>query len=129
MSIVAKSESVPVTISTYTLYCESFRAEGNTNWSEKSTVSGGDIISNTAKRAMSLKLSGRICDVLQPVGFIVSINTLMSTGSAVNIEYRGVIFSNCRIVGFTADDSDTDCLEVSVSLITADSPYFREASE
>ena len=129
MSIIVSGESTPVSIDTYTVYCESFTAECNKIFSEKSTISGSDVISQGCKKAMTLKLTGRICDVLQPLSFVVSMNSLINSNTGISIEYKGVIFSNCLVTAFTADDSEADYLKVSVSLITADNPVYKEVSQ
>lgn len=118
MSIINIHESVPVNIGDIVLYCEKFKATGVKNYSEQNTVSGDVTITNYGKKAVRLTFSGRICDENNPLGFLVYVNNLMGNTGTFSIEYKNVIFGDCRIQSFVTDDNNDDFISATVTVIS-----------
>ncbi|MBP3309214.1 MAG: hypothetical protein J6L05_00155 [Ruminococcus sp.] len=111
-------EALPVEIGSFRLYCEEFKASGVRSFSETASVSGDDIISNSCPKAAKVTFSGRICDEESPLGFIVYADNMMRSAAELDISYRGVEFSGCRIQSFSAEDRGEDYISASITLIT-----------
>ncbi len=118
MSIINIHESVPVKIGDIVLYCEKFKASGVKNYSEQNTVSGDVTITNYGKKAVRLTFSGRICDENNPLCFLVYVNNLMENTGTFSIEYKNVIFGECRIQSFVTDDNNDDFISATVTVIS-----------
>ncbi len=118
MSIINIHKSVPVKIGDIVLYCEKFKASGIKNYSEQNTVSGDVTITNSGKKAVRLIFSGRICDESNLLYFPVYINNLMEDNGTFNIEYKNVIFGECRIQSFVTDDNNDDFISATVTVIS-----------
>lgn len=111
-------EAVPVEIGELRLYCEEFKAAGVRSFSETASVSGVDVITNSCPKAMKITFSGRICDEESPLGFITYANNMMRSADELDISYRGVEFSGCRIQSFSAEDRGEAYISASITLIT-----------
>lgn len=119
MNEISLREAIPVTIGYMELYCESFKATAVTDLSEQPTVSGDNLITNRSKKSTRLVFKGRVYNENQPLRFLVIANT-MSNPSGYTIEYRGMVFKNCVIYGFTVEDKGDDFVYVSVTVATPD---------
>ncbi|MDE5770427.1 MAG: hypothetical protein K2I06_02190 [Ruminococcus sp.] len=129
MSIINIHESVPVNIGDVVLYCEKFRASGIKNYSEQNTVSGDVTITNSGKKAIRLTFSGRIYNENNPIGFLVDINNLMKNDYTFSIEYKNVIFGECRVQSFVTDDNNDDFISATVTVISTEADMKNEESE
>ncbi len=119
MNELCRRESIPVTIGYMELYCESFKASSVSDLSEQSTVSGENIITNRSRKSTRLVFKGRVYNETIPLQFLFIANT-MDNPSGYTIEYRGMIFNNCIIYGFTVEDKGDDFVYVSVTVATPD---------
>lgn len=119
LSVISAKTPAPVALGGFTLFCESFSAERTRAFSEQNT-SGGDIVfSNTGKKAMRITLKGRIYDEALPTGFLIAADNLINSGESFNVEYRGALFSGCRMLSFASEDKGEDFIYATVVLITA----------
>ena len=125
-TVISTRKAVPVAIGSVTLYCESFRAAAAMTVTEASAVSGGGIVTNSAPRCEKLTFTGRIADEEQPLGAVMELNNMLRAPEPFDVEYRGLVFPDCVIQSFTADDNGCDYIEVSVTLIT---PELTEQAE
>ncbi len=123
MSIINIHESVPVNIGGVTLYCEKFRASRARNFSENNTVSGDVVFTNSGKKAVRLMFSGRICDENNPVSFLVNINNLMKNNSTFSIEYKNIVFGQCRVQSFVTDDNNDNFISATVTVISTEADF------
>lgn len=128
MSIINIRESVPVQIGDVVLYCEKFKASGVKNFSEQNTVLGDEVITNSGKKTIRLTFSGRICDENNPVGFIVNINSMMESTDTFDIEYKNVVFGQCRVQSFIIDDNNDDFISAVVTVISTEAGMENEES-
>lgn len=119
MNELCRREAVPVTIGYMELYCESFKASSVSDLSEQPTVSGDNLITNRAKKSTRLVFKGRVYNEQYPLQFLIIANT-MGNPSGYTIEYRGMVFKNCIIYGFTVEDKGDDFVYVSVTVATPD---------
>ncbi len=117
ITAVTPAESVRVTISYMELFCTGFQAFSETNLSEQPTVSGENVITNRAKTSTRLVFRGKVHDESKPLRFLCIGNT-MENPSGYTIEYRGMIFKNCIIYGFTFDNNGGDDSDVTVTVVT-----------
>lgn len=119
MNELCRREAIPVTIGYMELYCESFKASAVSDLAEQPTVSGGNVITNRSKKSTRLVFKGRVYNETVPLQFLFIANT-MNNPSGYTIEYRGMIFKNCIIYGFTVEDKGDDFVYVSVTVATPD---------
>lgn len=129
MSIINIHESVPVNIGGVVLYCEKFKASGVKNYSEQNTVSGDVTVTNSGKKAIRLTFSGRICNENNPIDFLVSVNNLMKNNNTFSIEYKNIIFGQCRVQSFVTDDNNDDFVSATVTVISTEADVKDEESE
>lgn len=108
------------------IYCDKFKAEGARAFSEKNTVNGKSIFSNSAKRAMKISIEGRVYDGERPFNIMDSLNAYIFLDSECDVEYRGITFGKCHVQSFRLEDKGGDFLSCSVTLLTAQLPV-REA--
>lgn len=127
MSEICSREAVPVAIGQLTLYCESFRASANTVLYEQPTVIGGTVITNSCAKATKLTLAGRIYCGNGDLAVLTEINN-MNGSSGYTVEYRGVSFPDCTVVGYSAEDRGDDMLYVTLTLATEDEAEDAEVS-
>jgi hypothetical protein len=120
-------EAEPVAIGSYTLYCERFSASAARDISETSTVTGNGIITGDGQRASRLTFSGRVCDENEPLSFLRYIGNMIRGSTSINIEYRGIVFSGCRLQKYEVEDNGDDSINASVTFITEN--IFSEAEE
>ena len=113
-------EAVPVTIGGVTLYCESFKASAVRNISENAATNGNTVITNNSSRSTKLIFSGRICTDNSPDDFIYSFNELVHSAAPFLVSYMGLDFNNCHMLAYTFNDKGGEWVDVSVTLITAD---------
>ncbi len=116
MSIINPQESVPVNIGNFVMYCEKFKVTGTKSFSEQNTVSGNEIVTNSGKKAVRIVLNGRISGD-NPLEFIVNMNNLMYNSDNISIEYKNVIFNQCQIQSFVADDQNNNYISVTLTII------------
>ena len=119
MSEICSREAVPVSVGQLTLYCESFKAAANTVLYEQPTVIGGTVITNSCAKATKLTLAGRIYCGNGDLAVLTEINN-MNGSSGYTVEYRGVSFSDCVVIGYSAEDRGDDMLYVTLTLATED---------
>lgn len=119
ITVVTPAEPVNVTIGYMELACSSFQAFSETNLYEQPTVSGDNLITNRAKSSTRLVFKGRVHNENQPLRFLGIANT-MSNPTGYTIEYRGMLFKNCVIYGFTFDNNGSDDSDVTVTVVTPD---------
>lgn len=119
MSEICSREAVPVSVGQLTLYCESFRAAADTVLYEQPTVIGGTVITNSCAKATKLTLAGRIYCGDGDLAVLTEINN-MNGSSGYTVEYRGVSFSDCVVIGYSAEDRGDDMLYVTLTLATED---------
>lgn len=124
MSCTAKlssREAIPVNIGeNLTIWCEEFKASAVKSFSEEATVTGNPTITNSCPHSLKITFSGRICNEESPILFVHNANNLLRTQAGFNIEYRGLIFNQCRIQSFNTADGGEDFIKASITLITAE---------
>lgn len=123
MSIAAKlssRESVSVSIGDITVWCEEFKASAVKSFSEEATVSGNTALTNSCPHSMKLTFSGRICSEDSPLSFVMNANNMLRTQESFDVEYRGLLFSKCRVQSFSAEDKGEDFINASLTLVTAE---------
>ena len=113
---LTEREAVPVTFGSFTLWCESFRAEETRSVSEKATVDGKSLVTNSFPKLMKLTFCGRICDEASPLGFVAAAGGMLRNGTVFSTSYRGLAFTGCRVQSFKAEDKGEAyiCAEISV---------------
>ena len=127
--MINEREAVPVDISGYVLYCEEFKASGNTVYSEQPSVTGASLITNTHKKAARITFSGRVYDETSPLAFVSYIGNVSGTVSGLTITYRGLTFRNCSVQSYTAEDRGEGFIRASVTVITAENILAGAESE
>lgn len=125
-AVISPKVSYPVHIGSLLLYCEQFKAVGLRSFTEKNTINGDTVFTDTGRKALRLTVKGRICNLRYPVGTLVIADTVLREGTAFTMEYRGVTFSNCRLQAFTAEDTGENYIDCSATVITSDHPEFAE---
>ena len=118
MNIISSNEPIPVQIGNFTIYCEKFKAVGTKVFSEQNTVSGGEIITNSGKKAVRITFSGRICGDNQ-MNFIADSNNLMCSTEKFSVEYKNIIFGQCQMQSFSVDDQNNNFISVNITLISS----------
>lgn len=108
--------NIPVKIGNFVIYCEKFKSSGVKNFSEQNTVSGEEIISNSGKKAVRITFSGRICSE-NPLEFLAEMNSMMYGNENLNIEFKNLIFSKCRVQSFVVDDENKGYVSAVITLI------------
>lgn len=126
---ISQREAVPVSIGSITLWCEEFKAEGSRIFSEAPSVSGDDIITNSAPKAMKLSFSGRISGGASPLAIIADISYMLRNNVSFSTGYRGLSFTDCRIQSFRAEDKGDDFIYASITLITPAPAAVNEVTE
>lgn len=116
--IISDKTAFPVTIGTFTLFCESFTAARNSFFSETASVSGSPVQSGCGQRSLRITLKGRVYDETSPCGFLVSLDGIMCLGQKLSITYRDAVFSDCTIVAVSAEDKGEDFSYAAVTLVT-----------
>lgn len=118
ISVISAKKPVPVAFGDFTLFCENFSAERSRAFTEQTTSGGGIVFSNTGKKAMRITLKGRIYDENLPTSFIIAADSLICSNESFDIEYRGALFSGCRLLSFSSEDKGEDFIYAAVTLIT-----------
>lgn len=108
--------NTPVKIGNFVIYCEKFKSSGVKNFSEQNTVSGEEIIANSGKKAVRIIFSGRICSE-NPLEFLPEINNMMYSNENLNIEFKDIIFSKCRVQSFVVDDENKGYVSAVITLL------------
>ena len=108
--------AVPVDIGTMKLYCEEMSISGKRVIAEASTVSGSDTVTNTSPRCDCITLKGRTFDEEKPLHSAALLDQLLRSSSLLTVQYRGLVFNNCRILSFAVSDSGRDFVDVTVVL-------------
>lgn len=107
-----------VVIGSLKMYCESFKASQNAVLSERSTVNGDTLITNKLRRAARLTFSGRLpADDLSMIE-VGKLNNLIGC-AGISITYRGLAFSDCTVLSYTAEDSGGSFISLTVELAAA----------
>ncbi|MDE6835226.1 MAG: hypothetical protein K2J39_13415 [Ruminococcus sp.] len=119
MNFINKTESVPIQIGDFIIYCEKFKSSGVKNFSEQNTVSGNEIITNSGKKAVRITFSGRICSK-NPLEFLVKINQMMYNNESFSVEYKETVFGKCRIQSFVVDDENNGYISATVTMIATE---------
>lgn len=119
-TVINSREAIPVTIANFVLYCEEFKASAVQSISEEPTVMGKRAVTKSFPRATKLTFSGRICSETNPLDFVVKINNVLHAKVKYDISYRGIVFLNCTVQGFTAEESGEDYIKASVTVVTSD---------
>ncbi|MBE6855960.1 MAG: hypothetical protein IJO99_05495 [Ruminococcus sp.] len=125
---VTLRKAYPVRVGDFVMYCESFRAEGTADFSQQSTVNGDTVISSSARRALKITVKGRIIDVYQPLRIILKTDSFQSAGGKCNVEYRGLVFNQCSVENFIAEDKGDDYIYATITLLTSDTAHEKEVS-
>ena len=86
-------------------------------------------ITNSGKKAIRLTFSGRIYNENNPIGFLVDINNLMKNDYTFSIEYKNVIFGECRVQSFVTDDNNDDFISATITVISTEAGMKNEESE
>lgn len=120
VTTITDRESVPVTIGSLTIWCESFKAAGVRSFSEEPLVSGGGTITNTCPKAMKLTFAGRIFVSDGSLDFVKTASDMLRSGQSFTIAYRGLNFSGCRVQSFNTEDKGEDFIYGVISLITSE---------
>lgn len=130
MSEASFSSFIPVSVNIGELLicCEGFSVSGGRRFSETATANGGLVYSNTNRKSLTVTVEGRMYNVDSSVNPVVYLSALSDSGSEVSISYKGTVFEGCRISGFTAEDSCEGYINLSVTLVTAESPVKEEIS-
>ena len=126
MSYLSKQEAVPVTIGSFTLYCESFKSSSVTVLYEQPTVTGSTLITNKCVKSPRVTFMGRIvCS-----GNITTVTDLNNmTGSVIqSVDYRGVRFSGCTVQSCSAEDRGDGMLYVSITLAVSQTAEIPEVN-
>lgn len=118
-----------ITLGTMTVYCDRLKAAEIRNFTEETTVSGSDVVTNSAPRALRLTLSLRIADDDQPMRCIKEFSDILRSGTDINFTYRGLEFRNCHVQSFNAEDSGSDFVTASLTLMTLTAVDFEEVEE
>lgn len=111
-------EAFTVTVGSCTVYCDSFRASAVKAVNEETTVDGKSIITSSGLRAIRLVFSGRMYNVVRPLGFLAEISSPMADSSTFTVTYRGMRFDKCIMQKYELSDECRDWTEVSFTLIT-----------
>lgn len=121
MSITSltKRGAEPVVFGDYTLWCESFRAEETRAVSERASVDGKDLVTNSFPKLMKLTFCGRICDETEPLGFVASVSDMLRSGRIFPLSYRGLRFADCRVHHFKAEDKGEDFIYAELSVLSS----------
>lgn len=117
IQITTPAEPVITTIGYMELAVSEFQAFSETNLTEQPTVSGDNLVTNRAKTATRLVFKGRVHNEQYPLQFLIIANT-MGNPSGYTINYRGMVFKDCIIYGFTFDNNGGDDSEVTVTVVT-----------
>lgn len=115
-----------VAVGPLVISCDSFKAVGGRNFSEKSTVSGDTSAVNTNLKGLKITVSGRVIDEFEPIRPLRYLYGVMKADSILPITYRDVIFSGCHIQNIIVTDSGEGYIGVSVTLVTYKAPSERE---
>ncbi|MBQ6180207.1 MAG: hypothetical protein IJK31_00785 [Ruminococcus sp.] len=116
---LTKREAVPVVFSGYTLWCESFKAEETRVVSEKATVDGKGLVTNSFPKLMKLTFCGRICDETAPLGFVTAASGMLRNGTVFAVSYRGLSFTGCRVQSFKAEDKSEAFIYAEISVLSS----------
>lgn len=117
---VSAREPQQVRIGALTMYCEKFRAEGARSFSERASVSGELLFSNTNRRALKLTFEGRIYDSYVPLRMILYTDAFLNGGNTCSITYRGLNFPKCYVQSYKAEDGGEDYIYASITLVTTE---------
>lgn len=107
-----------VVIGSLKMYCESFKASQNAVLSERSTVNGDTLVTNKLRRAARLTFSGRLPADDLSIAEIGKLNNLIGC-AGISISYRGLTFSDCTVISYTAEDSGGSFISLTVELAAA----------
>lgn len=116
--VITKREPVPVQIDTFTLFCESFRAEGSAVVYEQASVSGDTMITSRYKRSSVLTFTGRVCGSAAEV--ITALDGLTGSDSSLALSYRDLGFTGCTLRSYSAAE-EGDIVSLTATFITQDS--------
>lgn len=119
VTTISDHESQPVEIGGFTLWCEGFKASAVRSFREEPLVNGGEVITNTCPRAMKLTFSGRIFSG-GDLGSIKTISDMLLSGETYDVTYKCLVFSQCRVQSFNAEDNGNDIIQAVVTLITTE---------
>ena len=117
MSIISERKPVPVNIGSLTVYCDEFKVSGDTLIREQATVTGSTVLTNDCRFSTKITISGRYYDENFLLGIVIPTDSLSGSDTTYNIEYRGVIFGNCRVKSYTVEDKGLDYIYMTLVLI------------
>lgn len=109
-----------VALGSFTLCCESFKAEASLAVADEVTVSGDEVITSAAPKYTRITLTGRVCDENSPLAAVITINNMLRSRTAMSVTYRGVVFSSCRLLSYKITDSGEDFLDITATLVTVE---------
>lgn len=116
----SERRAVPVVIGGVTLYCEGFRISAARVLNEESAADGSTAVTNSAYRSSRLTFRGRVCTEDAPEDFILGFNSLVHSAATFTIEYTGLVFSGCRMLGYTIEDKGGEWADISVTVATGE---------
>jgi len=115
-TFITNRKASPVTIGNMQLYCESMELSAKRVIAETSTVSGTGTVTNTAPRSAVITLKGRAFDETSPLKSAAQLDSLLRSSNTLTVQYRGLVFTSCRVLAFEVTDSGRDYIDVSVTL-------------
>lgn len=113
---LSERKSFPVRIGDIVLYCEGYKASAMRTLAEASTVSGSNIITNSAPRAMKLTLRGRVIPLGNKMQFVCTAYNMLRSKVLFNIDCRGLSCTGCTLLSFTAEDTGRDFINAEMTL-------------
>ena len=113
---ISNRKAVPVTIGTMQLYCEDMKLSAKRVIAETSTVSGSGTVTNTSPRCAVITFKGRAFSETSPLHNAALLDALLRSSNTQTVQYRGLVFSSCRVLAFEVTDSGRDYIDVSVTL-------------
>lgn len=120
ISEISSREAYPVHIGTITLFCERFQLTGTRQFSETASVDGTDIITNSSRKALKITFEGRIPFEQFPLYSAADADDILYLGTASDVEYRGIVFPQCRILSFSFKDEGEDFIRCVITVYTAE---------
>lgn len=128
MSVFVRRDPVLIRLFELSVYVDGIRAEAAETLYEQPSVTGSAVLSNRCRKGSRIVFSGRCYDESAPMKFIATLNNMTGTYSGFTINYRGLVMTGCRLIGYTADDSGEDYLNVTFTVYTSDTMDIEEVS-
>lgn len=113
---ISERKAFPVRIGDILMYCDGYKASAVRMLAEASTVSGNNIVTNGAPKAMRLTLRGRIIPSNKPMQFVCTAYNMLRSKVLFNIDCRGLSCTGCTLLSFSAEDTGKDYINAEITL-------------